>query len=90
MSFNNGAFSENTTVDYKKFSEVQFSEDTGGNVKFCYTTKGVAKLATSFNLGVEKQFEVPLFYLSRIADCKQMFPAAKDYVLSLYKSKEDF
>ena len=44
----------------------------------------------SSNLGVEQQFEVPLRHLSRVADCIQMFPSGKDYILSLYKAKENF
>ena len=90
LTFTNGAVSANTAVNYKKIKQVEFTGGTSGNADFCYTTNGAAKLATSFNLGVEQQFEVPLCHLSGVADCKQMFPSGKDYILSLYKVKEDF
>ena len=90
LAFTNGAVSANTTVNYKKIKQAKFTGGTSSNVDFHYTTKRAAKLATNFNLGVEQQFEVPLRHLSRVADCKQMFPSGKDYILSLYKAKEDF
>ena len=90
LAFTNGAVLANTTVNYKKIKQAEFTGSTSSNVDFHYTTKEAAKLATSFNLGVEHQFEVPLCHLSRVADCKQMFPSGKDYILSLYKAKEDF
>ena len=90
LTFTNGAMSANTAVDCKKIKQAEFTGSTSGNADFCYTTKGAAKLILSFNLRVEQQFEVPLRHLSRVADCKQMFPSGKDYILSLHKAKEDF
>ena len=60
--------SANTTVTYKKIKQAEFTGGTSGNADFRYITKGAAKLATSFNVGVEQQFEVPLHHLSRVAD----------------------
>ena len=91
LTFTNRAVSANATVNYKKIKQAEFRGGTSSNADFRYSvTQGAAKLAMSFNLGVEQQFEVPLCHLSRVADCKQMFPSGKDYILSLYKVKEDF
>ena len=90
LAFTNGAMLANTTVNYKKIKQAEVTGSTSSNVDFHYTTKGAAKLATSFNLGVEQQFEVPLRHLCRVADCKQMFPSGKEYILSLYKERKIF
>ena len=59
LAFTNGAMSANATVNYKKIKHAEFTGSTSSNADFRYTTKGAAKLATSLNLGVEQQFEVP-------------------------------
>ena len=74
---NDGTITATAGCNYKEITRTQFTEGTGANADYAYTTSGAAKLTDKFNNGPEIQFEVPLRSICRIANCKQMFPAGK-------------
>ena len=87
---NDGAITATAGVNYKKIKEAEFTDGTGVNNHFQYTSKGAAKLSAKFNNGAELQFEVPLRRICRIAKCKQMLPAGKTFFITLYKANKSF
>ena len=85
-----GVITPITGVNYKTMTQAQFTESTGANNQFQYTSKGAARLAASFNNGAVQHFEVPLRHICGTAKCESIFPAGKKYYITLQKTKEPF
>ena len=85
-----GVITPTTGVNYKTMTQAQFTQGTGANNQFQYTSKGVPRLAASFNNGAVQHSEVPLRHICRTAKCESIFLAGKKYYITLHKTKEPF
>ena len=58
-----GVITPTTGANYKIMTQAQFTEGTGANNQFQYTSKGAARLAASFNNGAVQHLSTPQIHL---------------------------